>query len=74
MYVVVKLGKMISKDIKRTLKAMHVNQTNQHGYIRNNQIITPVFLHHAFEKKQAKSFYFSSWLLENGEVVLEGSL
>jgi hypothetical protein len=65
---------MISKDIKRTLKAVHVNQTNQHGYIWDNQIITPVFLHRAFKKKQAKSFYFSPWLLEDGEVVLEGSL
>jgi hypothetical protein len=31
----------------------------------------PVFLHHALQKKQENSFYFSPWLLENGPVFLE---
>jgi hypothetical protein len=41
-------------------------------YIHNNQKMThPVFLHHALQKKQEKSFYFSPWLRENGTVFLE---
>jgi hypothetical protein len=45
----------------------------KNGYIHNNQKMThPVFLHHALQKKQEKSFYFSPWLLENGPVFFKG--
>ncbi len=66
-------GKRYLKTWKEPPKQCMQTKLTKNGYIHNNQKMThPVFLHHALQKKQEKSFYFSPWLLENGPVFFKG--